>query len=381
MHTFAIDIRLIGRGRTGDETVFFNLTKELLAIDRENRYALVTDISDPQMLATIRQRLGCVGQENVEIISLVGKNRFVWNLVTLPWFLARRNIDVYHTQYILPFYVPRRTKVVTHIHDVSFAAYPELIGWKDRFFLSLLIPSSIRRAALIAVPSQFTKDEVVKYYGTDPQKIAIIPNAIGDDFLSAADDAEKAAAIRKKYSLPEKFILYVGTLQPRKNIPFLIEAFARLKKRLPEAKLVLVGNRKAHHVDMRLDEAIGRTHTGEDIIFPGFVDQEDLPAVIRSASVFAFPSLYEGFGIPLLEAMSQNVPVAASDIPCLREVGGEAAAYFDPADLASCEEKLYTLFIDQERKTALIGRGQERVRLFAWRESARLMLDAYNKLS
>ncbi len=382
MHTFAIDIRLIGKKRTGDETVFFHLTKELIELDKENRYILVTDISDRETLAIIRGRLGCVGQENVEIVSLFGKNRFVWNLLSLPIFLLRQKIDTYHTQYILPFFVPARTKVITHIHDVSFRAYPELISWKDRFFLWLLIPSALRRAALIVTPSHFTKDEIIQYYTIAPEKIVVIPNALGSDFLASISDKQAdAARVREKYHLPAEYLVYVGTLQPRKNIPFLIEAFASLKKRLPGIKLVLVGNRKGYHTDVRLDTTLNRLSVAEDIIFPGFIDQNDLPGVIRGAKIFVFPSLYEGFGIPLLEAMSQDVPVAASDIPSLREVALYAAVYFDPMTLASCEEKLYNLFIDQEQRMAFIRLGKDRVQAFSWKESASLLLQAYTRLS
>lgn len=385
MHTFAIDIRLIGKKRTGDEAVFFNLTKELLALDKENHYLLMTNVSDPEELAVIRGRLGCIGQENVEIVTLRGRNRFIWNLLTLPWFLFRHSIDVYHTQYILPFFVPSRTKVVTHIHDVSFRAYPELIGWKDRFFLALLIPSALRRATLIATPSRFTKDEIIARYGIDGGKIAVIPNALSEDFLERIVTPEDSARVREKYALPETYAVYVGTLQPRKNIPFLIEAFAKLKDRLPEARLVLVGNRHGHHADTRLDPTIDRLNMAGDIVFPGFVDQTDLPAVICGAKVFAFPSLYEGFGIPLLEAMSQDVPVAAADIPSLREVAGEAALYFpvsgEDASLARAAETLYTLFIDQTRREALIRNGKERLQAFSWKKSAAIMLSEYERLA
>lgn len=379
MRTFAIDIRLIGKKRTGDETVFFHLTKELIGLDKENRYILVTDISDPQTLAVIRGRLGCVGQENVEIVSLFGKNRFIWNLLSLPIFLLRQKIDTYHTQYILPFFVPARTRVITHIHDVSFRAYPELIGWKDRFFLWLLIPSALKRAALIIAPSQFTKDEIVKYYAIAAEKIVVVPNALGSDFLTVS--SHDTAQVREKYHLPGEYLVYVGTLQPRKNIPFLIEVFANLKKRLPLVKLVLVGNRKGYHTDMRLNTTLNRLTVAEDVVFPGFIAQHDLPDVIRGAKVFVFPSLYEGFGIPLLEAMSQEVPVAASDIPSLREVAQDAAVYFDPTSLASCEEKLYNLFIDQEQRMALIRLGKTRSQIFSWREGATLLLQAYLRLS
>lgn len=374
----AIDIRLLGKKRTGDEAVFFNLTKELLALDTEHEYLLLTDERDVSKLAVLQGRLGCIGQKNVRFVSLFGRNRFVWNLVTLPWFLFRTRVDVYHTQYILPFFVPRRTKIALHIHDVSFRAYPKLIGWKDHLFLSLLIPRSLARADRIIVPSRFTKEEVIRYYGLAAEKVVIVPNALSEDFLSLR--TTDIAALREKYRLPERFILYVGTLQPRKNIPFLIRAFGALKNRLPDVALVLVGNRSGHHFDQGIDAAISELGLEKDVLFPGYVDQNDLPGVMRAAALFAFPSLYEGFGIPLLEAMSQEVLVACSDIPCLREVGGEAPAYFDPTRVASCEEKMYTLLTDMEQRANGISLGKDRVSLFSWRKSAAVLAETYTGL-
>ena len=379
--TIAIDIRLLGKKRTGDETVFFHLTKEILKLDTASQYRLLTDEPDPTKIQALAARLECAGQKNVAIVPLSAQNRFIWNLWTLPRYLFRNRIDVLHTQYILPLCIPKRTKIAVHIHDVSFRAYPAFIGWSDRLFLALLIPRSLRQAAIIITPSQFTKDEIVRYYGTRAEKIIVIPNAVGEDFLAdVPEDAARDRGLREKYHLPERFVLYVGTLQPRKNIPFLIEAFSRLKRQVPEMKLVLVGNRTAHNADRRLDEVIARTQMEGEVIFPGFVDQADLPHIVRLAEIFAFPSLYEGFGIPLLEAMSQGVAVAASDIPCLREVGGDAAAYFDPQSLDACAEMLYTLFIDQKQKETLVRRGQERVRSFSWQASAVLLHNEYNKL-
>jgi glycosyltransferase involved in cell wall biosynthesis len=379
--TIAIDIRLLGKKRTGDEAVFFHLTKEVLKIDKENRYHLLTDETKATKIASLYARLECVGQENVRIISLSTFNRFSWNLWALPAYLFRNKTDVFHTQYILPLFSPKRTKIIIHIHDVSFRANPELIGLFDRFFLALLIPRSLRRAALILTPSQFTKDEIVKYYALSPNKIVVVSNAIGENFLREnAGNTEKKREIREKYRLPEHFIITVGTLQPRKNIPFLINAFASLRKRLPEMRLVLVGNRSAHHTDTRIESAITSQNLGAAVIFPGFIRESDLPTVISLARAFVLPSLYEGFGIPLLEAMSQNVPIAASDIPSLREIGGEAALYFDPESIANCEERLYTLCTNQEQKMILIEHGKERVRLFSWQKSAEHLLEEYKRL-
>lgn len=379
--TIAIDIRLLGKERTGDETVFFHLTKEVLKLDKENQYCLLTDETVTEKIASLYVRLECVGQENVSIVSLPAANRFVWNLFVLPRYLFRKKIDIFHTQYILPLFSPKRTNMITHIHDASFRRYPELIGWFDRFFLTLLIPRSLAKATLIITPSQFTKQEIVKYYAIREEKIVTVPNALGENFFKdATKDVQKDRAVRERYHLPEHFIIAVGTLQPRKNIPLLISAFASLRKRLPKMNLVLVGNRLAHHADSRIDEIIVRENLGKTVIFPGFVKESDLPAVIRLAQVFVLPSLYEGFGIPLLEAMSQHVPVVASDIPGLREVGGEAAVYFDPKSIVSCEEKVYTLCTQEEERMALIKHGGIRVRLFSWQKSAHLLLDAYNKI-
>ena len=374
----AIDIRLLGKKRTGDEAVFFNLTKELLALDQEHEYWLLTDEKDPSVLLQLQNSLGCVDQKNVRIVSLSGKNRFLWNLVTLPWFLFRHRVDVYHTQYILPLCIPKRTRVLLHIHDVSFKAYPELIGWKDRFFLALLIPRSLRRASRILVPSQFTKDEIRRYYGTAEEKIVVIPNAVSDVFLVTSVGE---TALQEKYSLPKRFILFVGTLQPRKNIPLLIRAFAEVTKRIPDIELVIVGNRQGLHFDSAIDSVIEELDLSMKVHFPGYIAEEDLPGIMRCASLFVFPSFYEGFGIPLLEAMSQNVPVACSDIPCLREVAGDAAQYFDPMSVASCQEKLYTLLIQKELRESVVALGKSRSSFFLWKKSATLLSRVYETLA
>lgn len=377
MKTIAIDIRLVGKGRTGDEAVFRSLTREIIALDRESRYLLLTDETDSGRLAALHHELDAVGKENVQIVSLVGKNRFTWNLFTVPFFLWKQHIDVFHTQYILPVRIPRRTRVLVHIHDVSFCALPWFIGWKDRMWLRLLIPRSLKRADTIIVPSQFTRDEILRYFeGVRSERIAVVPNACSDEFRREIS-GEDVSETRKRYRLPERYIIAVGTLQPRKNLPFLIRAFAELRKRDPDIKLVLVGNRAAHHFDQAIDHVIAELDLGQQVIFPGFIAQRDVPAVIRGALVYAFPSVYEGFGIPLLEAMSQDVPIAASDIPCLREVAGDAASYFDPSKIDICAETLYTLTIHSDQRKQLIEAGKIRFECFSWKKSAELLASIY----
>lgn len=374
-----IDIRNIGKKRTGDETVFFNLVKNLAQIDGTNEYFLLTDILDGNVLAGIKEKLGILDKKNFKVVSLKSGNKFIWNLFTLAGYLEKNPVDVYHTQYIVPFFVPKKIKIITHIHDVSFIAYPELISKIDIFFLKLLIPRSLRLADKIISVSEFTKQEIIKYYNTDPEKIEIVYNAANDNF-SKDESPEKLEEVRKKYSLPKKFALYVGTMQPRKNIPMLINAFFGIKDKISGTKLVLVGNKNAHNFDNNINKSISDNNIKSDVIFPGYIDQEDLAAIYKLAEVFVFPSLYEGFGIPILEAFASKLPVLASDIQIHNEIAGEAALYFNPGSLDDFSEKLYNSLADQNLREKLISSGSERINFFSWQRSAQEMLKIYEEL-
>lgn len=376
-----IDIRLIGKKRTGDEAVFFNLVKNLASIDNTNEYFLFTDISDAPTLEDISVSLDIRDKPNFEIISLQSRNRFAWNLWTLPSYLRKTPVDIYHTQYIVPRFVPKKTKIITVIHDISFNFFPRLIKFSDLIFLKTLIPLSIRRADKVIGVSEFTRKEIIKYYKINPQKTAFIHNSIDNDSFYKKYSVEELEAVRKKYNLPEKFILYIGTLQPRKNLPRLTEAYAQIKKELgSETKLVL-GGARGHNFDKRIDAKIKKLSLENDVTFTGFIDAGDKLAVFQLADIFCFPSLYEGFGIPILEAMAAGTPVLASDIPPHREVAEEAAEFFDPNDENNLAEKLISLLQDSALKKALIEKGWERVSKFSWQDSARKMLAIYEDMA
>ena len=374
-----IDIRLIGKKRTGDETVIFNLVKNLALIDSESEYVLFTDISDEKNIAEIERELRIERRDNFKIISLPA-NKFSWNFWTLPTYLRKNPVDIYHTQYITPWFVSKKIKIVTIIHDISFNFFPQFIKFSDLFFLKMLIPISLRRADKIIAVSEFTKNEIIKFYKISPEKIECVYNAISDEFLNNKVSEEQLKETKNKYSFPDKFILYIGTLQPRKNIPHLIEAFVRIKDKLGDFKLVICGNKKAHNYDRRIENSIKTNNLGDEIIFPGFIDEEDKQAVYKLAHVFAFPSLYEGFGIPILEAMSQKVPIISSDIPSLREIAGDSALYFDVAFLDDFSQKMYDICIDNKLREELIQLGNERVSFFSWEKSAGKLLAIYKNL-
>src|SRR5690606_3033918 len=166
MQTIAIDIRIVGKQRTGDETVFLELTRELLKLDTESRYLLLTDETDPDILADLRARFGSAERPRTELVRLPSRNRFDWNLRAVPRSLSQTPGDDFHPHYILPSSLPDRPKVVTHIIDVSVRAGPHLVGWMDRLFRARRIPRSRARADAVVTPSRVAKDEISRWYGT-----------------------------------------------------------------------------------------------------------------------------------------------------------------------------------------------------------------------
>lgn len=380
MVKIGIDIRLIGKNRTGDEAVFFNLTKEFAKIGKDFEFELFTDVIDEEKLAEISKRLEIGSVENFKIIPIKTKNRYSWNFWDLPRHLRKNPVDIYLTQYITPFFVPKKIKIVTIIHDISFNFFPQFIKKSDLFFLQTLIPLSIKRADKVLGVSEFTRNEIIRYYNAGPEKVDFFHNAVSGDFKKQDVSDGKLVEIRKKYSLPEKYVLYLGTLQPRKNIPLLIESFARIKNRLGDVKIVLVGNRNAHNFDVRIDESIRKHNLADSVVFPGFVDEEDKAAIYKSAHAFIFPSLYEGFGIPLLEAFETGTPVLASDIPSLREVGGDGALFVDPGAIDKFSEALYAICVDESIRTGIVSSGKEKAEYFCWEKTARKLLGIFENM-
>jgi glycosyltransferase involved in cell wall biosynthesis len=370
-----IDIRLIGKNGTGSEVYFFNLVKNLSAIDQINEYHLFTDRDpkiDPELAEKIEDlKLG----ENFKIDFVKNTNKFCWNFWYLPMHLRKKPVDIYHTQYITPFCLPRKIKLVTTIHDISFNYFPEFIKKTDLFFLKTFIPRSIRKANKIITVSASEMKKIIDFYKIPPEKVEFTYNGVDfERFSHKYSDAEREA-VRKKYNLPKKFILYIGTLQPRKNIPVIIKALENL-----DIKLVLAGNRNAHNFDKRIDNAIEKNNLSEKVIFSGWIDEKDKPAILQLADCFLFPSLYEGFGIPIIEAMAAGTPVVCSDIPVLREISEDAALFCNPQKHGKFAERINQALTNKEIRLNLIEKGLSISQKYTWQKTAKKTSAIYSSL-
>ncbi len=290
----------------------------------------------------------------------------------LPWMAARAKVDLLHIQYTAPPVCP--CPYVVSMHDAVALRFPESMPFFDRHRLRLLGPRTLRRAARIFVLTNAMRDEIAERHGIAEDRFDLVQPALDSQF-QRVDDPERLAETRRKYGLPEHYILFLGLLQPRKNLVRLATAFARLQDRGFDHKLVIVGKRAWLYGAML--EKIEALDLGERIVFTGYVDDQDLPALYSCAEVFAYVSLYEGFGIPVLEAMACGCPVLTSTDPALREVTGEAALHADPMDEGAIEDGLARLLTEEDLRKRLRAAGLHRAGEFTAEKMAGAALAGY----
>ena len=362
----AIDAHMVGTHETGNETYIRGLVGGLHTVDAYNAYLLYT--TDPALLPP---RL-VNGRFQPRRISPGGNIPRVG--YAMPRAARHDHLDLLHVTYTLPPFL--RCRTVVTVHDISYAFFPQAFSRRDRLLLSVAVPSSMRRADRVITVSESARRDIIRHYRIAEHKIVAIPEAAEEHFtpIRACDDL---ARVRTRYQLPERYILAVGNLQPRKNLRRLIEAFAFLKgaERVPQ-RLVLVGKGLWRESEI-FDDIRARGLEGE-IIATGYVPDADLPALYSAADVFVYPSLYEGFGLPPLEAMACGTPVIASTASSLPEVVGDAALLVDPLHTGELVMALRRVLTDGALHQHLASAGVVRAAHFSWAETARRTLAVYH---
>jgi len=366
-----LEARWITFEKTGFGRYAFNLLKELSKIDHENRYLIYLNREYQNEQIFLKENFKKIFIKNIPEI---------YKHVCIPFDIIsrNRNISLFHFLYNAPsLYMP--CPYILTIHDVSYKYIPEMISFKNRFSIFLQLKLNAKRSKKIIAVSESSKKDIIKFFNVNEDKIDVIYEGVDESFRNKVDE-NKRKTIINKYELPKKFILYVGTYLPHKNLETLLCAFHSLKTNTDiKHKLVLAGKKgKNYSVIAKL---ISDFNLEKDVLRLGFIPDDDLPVIYNLSELFVFPSLYEGFGLPILEAMSCGVPVLASASSCLPEIGGDAAEYFRPKDIEALGKKIFKIIKNSNLKVELREKGFQRAKLFSWSRMAEKTLELYERVS
>ncbi len=364
---FSVDAHAIGQHLTGNETYIRNLLNCFAALDR--RADFVTYLSRksafPEVPARFHKRL-------------VAVNPFLRLGFDLPWRLRRDRPDILHVQYTAP--VLCSTPVVVSVHDVSFLEHPEYFTSFRAMQLRCTVDRTIRAAARVLTPSEFSKRSILDAYGLHEDKVVVLPNGVCSSFHPIARETAQRW-VQSSLDLQSPFVLSVGDLQPRKNHVGLIHAFERLVRAYPQLThhLVIVGKETWYAPVIRA--AARKSSVSERIHFTGFVSEEELLRLYGACDLFAYPSFYEGFGLPILEAMACGRAVVCSNTSAMPEVADSAALLFDPRSDEQLMLAMRDLLLNPELRTRMERLGTQRAATFSWESTAAKTLELYYEIA
>ena len=361
----AIDARKLHDFGIG--TYIRNLLRHLARIDRENEYVLLCH--EPDM--GVARTLG----DNFRTVLEPSANYSLNEQIHVPWVLMREKPDVFHApHYVLPVAV--RSRSVVTIHDCIRLMFPQYLPNRVAYaYARGAMWSAAKHSDRILTVSEASKRDILHFFNVPPDKISVVYNAIDEHFW-VEPSAEEIARVRDRFQLEQRFVLYVGGIKPHKNLVRLIEAFAELRKGdLEELKLLIIGDEISKLPALR--RAVHSHKLHKHVRFLGFLPDETLAALYRLAAVFVFPSLYEGFGLPPLEAMASGTPVVTSNVSSLPEVAGDAAVLVDPYDVGSIVDGMRRVLTDPHLATEMRRKGLVRARDFSWERSVARTHDIY----
>ena len=379
-----IDCRTILNPQAGEKAgvayYTYHLVKSLLAIDKVDEFVLFFDHRARGVYKDFLEP-----NTTIRFFTFSRYKKylpFVYSHILAAVNISREKLDVYHSPANI---VPLRYegKFVVTIHDLAIYREPYAFPSRQGFSIKYLVPKSIHRAKKIIAVSQSTKKDVEEYFQVNPRKIRVIYEGVDHDRFSLGDNiSDLKKYLKDKYRIKKDFILFVGTLEPRKNLIRLLEAFYQLVSRRPDFRnryqLVLAGQKGWLYEE--IFEEIKNRHLEELVVIPGYLPQDDLNKFYAVCTLFVYPSIYEGFGLPVLEAMASGKPVITSNISSLPEIAGDAAKLIDPYDIEGISRALEQLLDDEEYRRMLAEKGRERAKRFSWEKCARETLEVYREV-
>ncbi|MCH5342481.1 MAG: glycosyltransferase family 4 protein [Acetatifactor sp.] len=359
-----IDAHMIGDHSGGNESYYSNILYNMTIPDGDEYYLFVKKGIDMSPY-----------ERGFKIVEFEEKSAFKRNFMELPKLCKKYKLDLLHTQYFIPF--NRSCPVICTIHDICFEHYKDIFTKKEYIRQKLLIPYAAKHSTYIFTVSNHAKNDIMEHYHVPEEKVIVTYNAVSDDFRKLSVEELDAKSLRNQFGIKEDYILSVCNLQPRKNLIRLIKAFRKLKENTScHEQLVIVG-KKAWMFNDILKEALSGA---DDVIFTDYVGRDDLIRLYNDAKIFVYPSFFEGFGIPPLEAMACDTPVAVADATSLPEVVGDAGMYFDPFNVDEMAHSMQKLLRDGEYRDELVKKGADQVKKFSWKESADIITSHYRKI-
>ena len=364
-----IDVRKLHDFGIG--TYIRNLLRQLARLDHDTEYVL---FSQPDDCAG----LGSLGENFRTVPETAGKYSVAEQL-KIPMAIRREKVTLFHApHYVLPPLV--RCKSVVTIHDCIHLMFPQYLP--NRLSLAYArtsISLAARRATRVLTVSESSKHDILRFVDVPPDNIDVIYNSY-DERFGVEPNEEDVARVRERYQLHDRFVLYAGNVKPHKNLERLIEAFNLLRQRgLDDLKLVLIGDDISRYTALR--RAVHRHQLHKYVRFLGYLPEETLAVMYRLAGVFVFPSLYEGFGLPPLEAMASGTPVVTSNVSSLPEVAGNAAVLVDPYDTHSIADGIHRVLTDDALRADLRRLGLARAKQFSWESSVRRVREIYGQVA
>lgn len=359
-----IDAHMLGDHSGGNESYYTNILKNMEPDGQDEVYLFIKP-------GTLREGY----MEKFRIVEFEETGAFKRNFIELPRLCRQYKLDLLHTQYFIPF--SRPCPVVCTIHDICFEHYKNIFTKKEYIRQKLLIPYAAKHSKVIFTVSEYSKKDIAGHYRIPEDRIVVTYNAVSEDYKVLTEDKLDRKELRDKFEIKRDYILTVGNLQPRKNLIRLIKAYRKLREEdKVNEQLVIVG-KKAWMFDDILKEALDKSC---DVIFTDYVSETDLIRLYNEAEMFVYPSFFEGFGMPPLEAMACGTPVAVANSTSLPEVVGDAGLYFDPFDeddIADKIIKMKNMIFDKEVMAELNEKVKEQVRKFDWKNSAKIIWHNY----
>lgn len=377
----AINIQpLLRQNKSGIGFYEYEMIKALLSSGSDIEYILNCFDHQNENEEYIRSLSGGIAKEEVCAWFNHSLYQILWTFFHVPykWFFSSHpDVSAFFNFYLPPSV---RGKKVLVIYDTVIKDHPETMRFKTRLMLSLTLSKSIKRADRIITISEFSKSRIIKHYGVNEDSITVIPCAADrEKFFPMRDRRELIEKVKEKYKIEDKYFLYIGTLEPRKNILRLLEAYFMASNQVPDLPRLVLGGGKGWMYKDIFDktEELGLK---DKVVFTGYVDEKDVPVLMNGAQAFCFPSLYEGFGMPPLEAMSCGTPVIVSDCTSLPEVVGECGIKVDPYSVNDISKALITMcnddFVQKQRKMCL-----RQAEHFSWQDSAAKLEKVFKELS